>query len=134
MLLYDWKKVYKHSDGSVLGVFIIFKMLTLNQIPLNKYDKTYKFFDIDFKGESFLVHPDLLLFNSYKHSYRDMSQYLAIASFRSLSEYLANGKITLDILKVEESIINLINENSLLRIEDDEIHFLYEEVNEKEIH
>jgi len=127
MFLYDWQKVFEKAEGDPRVIFRIFKMMATNQIPTNKYDKIYNFSHIEFIGESFLVHPDVLLYNAYKHSYSEIAQYLATASLRPLSDYFATGKTRLDfnMLHIEPTYIN---ENSLLDIEDTEIVLLYEEV------
>ena len=130
MFLYDWKKIVSTAEGSPLLVYTIFKMLVLKEIPNSKYDKIYKYVDLSFAGESFLVNPEQLVFESYKYSYREISQYLALASIRPISEYYATGKTSLDqrLVEFEEE---LYEENSLLSIQDGEIHFLYEEVPDK---
>jgi len=130
MFLYDWKKIVSTAEGSPLLVYTIFKMLVLKEIPNSKYDKIYKYVDLSFAGESFLVNPEQLVFESYKYSYREISQYLALASIRPISEYYATGKTSLDqrLVEFEEE---LYEENSLLRIQDGDIHFLYEEVPDK---
>ena len=126
MFLYDWQRIFEKSEGDPNKIFRIFKMMVTNQIPVNKYDKIYKYSHIKFIGQSFLAHPDVLLYNSYKHSRAEIAQYLALASLRPISDYLATGKTTLDINLVEMDI-NFFKENSLLCIED-EVTFLYEEV------
>ena len=131
MLLYDWQKIYDVSDGSVLEIFKIFEMVTNNLIPQNRKDVLYKYRKHDFTGTSFLVHPDVLLYNAYKHTYRDIATYLASASIRSISEYLATETTTLELLHVPFAnlLVDNINNNSLLRLDDNNlIHFLYEEV------
>jgi len=131
MLLYDWQKIYDVSDGSVLEIFKIFEMVTNNLIPQNRKDVLYKYRKHDFTGTSFLVHPDVLLYNAYKHTYRDIATYLASASIRSISEYLATETTTLELLHVPFAnlLVDNINKNSLLRLDDKNlIHFLYEEV------
>jgi len=131
MLLYDWQKIYDVSDGSVLEIFKIFEMVTNNLIPQNRKDVLYKYRKHDFTGTSFLVHPDVLLYNAYKHTYRDIATYLASASIRSISEYLATETTTLELLHVPFAnlLVDNINKNSLLRLDDNNlIHFLYEEV------
>jgi hypothetical protein len=57
--------------------------------------------------------------------------YLALASARHVSDYLATGDVTLNLYKVglSELVMESIDENRLLTIEDEAIiHFLYEEV------
>ena len=130
MFLYDWKKLVETCEGSPLMIYTIFKMLVMKEIPINKYDKIYKYVDLSFAGSSFLVNPEQLIFESYKYSYREISQYLALASIRPISEYYATGKTSLDQRLVEVEA-ELYEENSLLRIEDGNIYFMYEEVPDK---
>jgi hypothetical protein len=113
MLLYNWNKVFMESKGDVFEIFRIIKMIAEDELPDNKYDKIYKYSDVNFKGESFLLHPDVLIFNRYKHSYREIAQYLGLASLRSLAEYTTTGKITLDLFLVDIDL-ELILQNSLL--------------------
>ena len=128
MLLYDWKKIFTIANGEPSGIFTIFEMLVKNTIPKNKYDPTYKFYEVNFSGESFLVHPDVLLYNSFRHSRRDIAIYLAFASMRSLGEYFASGDITLDLLELPLDPFQHLESDRLLYMEDDKLHFLYEEV------
>src|SRR6056300_732942 len=121
MFLYDWKKMWDFTDGNVHDCYLIFKMMTLNLIPQNRYDKIYRFSTGDFKGTSFLVHPDVLLFHSYKYTKREIAQYLALASLRSLADYLATGNITLSLFETSINL-ELFKDNRLLRIEDGTIH------------
>lgn len=127
MLLYDWKKIMEATEGYPSSVILVLRMMTEGLIPKNKYDPIYKFHRKSFKGSSFLVHPDVLLYNRYKYEPVEIAQYLALASLRSLADYYASGTVTLDLFNViidEELFIN----NRLLRKEDDTLHFLYEEV------
>jgi hypothetical protein len=126
MLLYDWNKIFAKTGSNPVEIVRVLKMLVEKQIPYNRYDKIYKYYDTDFSGECFLIHPDVLLFNSYKYSYRDVCIYIALASRRSYAEYKATGKRTLDLLHLPEEPI-IFEDYSLLYIENDEIHFLYEE-------
>jgi len=133
MLFYDWKKMFDAAEGSPLAVFIIFKMLVTRAIPKNKYDDIYKYASKHFNGESFIVHPDVLLHNSYKHDYREIAQYLALASLRPYADYSITGDTTLDLLQCEVDQ-ELFNDNSLLHIKNGKVHFLYEEVKQENIH
>ena len=133
MLFYDWKKMFDAAEGSPLAIFVIFKMLVTNAIPKNKYDDIYKYASKHFNGESYLVHGDVLLHNAYKHDYRDIAQYIALASLRPYADYLATGDTTLDLLICEVDQ-ELFENNSLLHIENGKIHFLYEEVKQENIH
>lgn len=128
MLLYDWKKIFTITNGEPSGIFMIFEMLVKNSIPKNKYDPIFKFYEVNFAGESFLVHPDVLLYNSFRHTRRDIAIYLAFASMRSLGEYFASGDITLDLLEMPIDPFQHLEDDRLLYMEDDKLHFLYEEV------
>jgi len=129
MLLYDWKKIFTVANGEPSGIFMIFEMLVKQSIPRNKYDPIYKFYETNFAGDSFLVHPDVLLYNAFRHSRRDIAIYLAFASMRSLGEYFASGDITLDLLEMPlDPFQHLENDDRRLYMEDDKLHFLYEEV------
>ena len=133
MLFYDWKKMFEAAEGSPLALFVIFKMLVTNAIPRNKFDDIYKYAGKHFNGESFLIHPDVLLHNAYKHDYRDIAQYIALASIRPYADYLVTGDTTLDLLQCEVDQ-ELFENNSLLTVKDGKVHFLYEEVKQENIH
>ena len=68
MLLYNWNKVFKTCKANPPEIIRVFKMLVDKDLPLNKYDPVYKYSNIDFSGQSFLVHPDVLLYQLYKYS------------------------------------------------------------------
>lgn len=128
MLLYDWKKIFECTEGSPSDIVLIIRMMTEGLIPKNKYDNIYKYYTKDFKGGCFLVHPDVLLFNRYKYTTREVAHYIAAASLRSLADYYANGTVTLNLFHLPVDI-NLFNDNRLLWVDEDEnLHFIYEEV------
>ena len=77
MLLYNWKKIFETAEGNSFAVFLIFRMIVTASVPGNKYDRIYKYSNTNFTGESFLVHPDVLLYNAYKYEYSEIAQYLA---------------------------------------------------------
>lgn len=129
MLLYNWKKIFLATDGSPYDIVLIFKMMTKGLIPQNKYDRIYKYYIQDFSGTSYLVHPDVLLYNLYKYEYREVAQYLALASLRSYADYLSTNDSTLPLHHAPMDR-ELFDNNRLLSIDDDTIHFIYEEVTE----
>ena len=133
MLLFDWTKVYDKAKGNIVECNRIMEMIITKRLPINKRDPLYKYSNIKFIGRCFLLHTDILLFNSYKYDQREISIYYALAAMRSISEYSATQKITLDLIRVPVEL-DTINENRLLRIESGNIHFIYEEVNPMEIH
>ena len=133
MLLFDWKKVYDTAQGNIFTCNLIMKMLIKGEVPKNKYDPIYKFSHRNFRGESFLVHPEFLLFNSYKYTQKELAIYYALASLRSYANYLAFEKTTLESLHCPVPL-DEINDNRLLIVDDKEITFIYEEVTLETIH
>lgn len=133
MLLYNWKKIYDAAGGSTTETFRIFEMLTKSKIPNNRYDKIYKYRNTDFSGRSFLVHPDVLLYNSFHYSHREIAVYLSLASLRKLPHWIATKDTTLDLLHVpdEDVVLESIYESRLLYIENRKVHFVYEEAPEE---
>jgi hypothetical protein len=110
-------------------------MIVQKQVPQNRKDPIYKYSQKDFSGVSFMLHPDLLLHHAYKYSYREVAQYISLCSLRSVVEFSATYKLTLDLLLVPGlEPEQLINNNRLLALDEDRVLFLYEEVPEEEIH
>lgn len=129
MFLYNWKKIYDAAGGRTTETIRIFEMLVKSKIPNNRYDKIYKYRNTDFSGRSFLVHEDVLLFNSFRYSHREIAVYLSIASLRKLPHWIATKDTTLDLLHVpdEDVVLESIYESRLLYVENRKVHFLYEE-------
>lgn len=126
ILLYNWKKILKYSGGSSKRIILILRAMTQTALPRNKYDPLYKYYYTDFSGDSFLVNPHALLTNRNKWRDKEIADYIGLASFRNTGEYLATGKITLD-LSHSPMGQDAINNNRLLRTVRNEIHFLYED-------
>jgi len=133
MLLFDWTKVYDTAGGNIVKCNLIMDMLIKKKVPKNKYDPIYRFSYKNYLGKSFLAHPEFLLYNSYKYEQKEICMYYALASLRSLSEYYADQKTTLDALHCPVPLED-IKDNRLLIIEDDIVTFIYEEVNLETIH
>jgi len=134
MLLYDFEKIINATDGNVNDCFAVLDMLTHQKIPSNRFDKYYKYSNINFSGGSFMLHPEVAFYNSYKYTKREMVQYFGLGAFRLTSRYIANQTVTMSVHQVPLDR-NLYIENRLLRIDDDDIiHWRYEEVTTKEIH
>jgi hypothetical protein len=133
VLRYNWPKIFTVADGQGFQCWTIFKMLAENQIPYGYHDPKYKYAIKDFKGDSFLLHPDVLIYNAYKYSYRDLSIYLALASLRNYGEYKASSKTTLELIKSPVHPHEFLDDQTLLPIEGNYIKFPYEEVPAKEL-
>lgn len=126
MLLYDWKKIFVTTHGDPIEITKVLRVMIDKKIPNNRFDPIYQYSQTNFTGQSFLVHPELLLYNGYKHTHRDVAVYVAMAALRPLADYHAYGKITLDTLHTPDNILQYLHNNSLLSEEDGDIHFLYE--------
>ena len=132
MLFYNWEKILRESKGSVKDILTILHILTYKLPPVNRYDRKFKFWTKSFHGNSFLVNPKPIFIQRRRYSDSELVQYAGIASLRNYFEYQKNKDTTLDLLHFngnEDSIKN----NRLLRIENDRIHFLFEEITIKEI-
>ena len=131
MLLFNWKKVFNFANAEPYGCYQIIKMMTYKEVPVNKYDPIYKFYGHNFHGDSFLVHPESLIYNAYKYYWREIGVYLSLASARNMADYVATGDTTMNLYKTNlgDIVLESIKDNRLLRLEDEIIlHFLYEEV------
>tara|TARA_E500000081_G_scaffold84283_1_gene85505 strand:- start:2197 stop:2628 length:432 start_codon:yes stop_codon:yes gene_type:complete len=133
MFLFDWKKIYEKADGNILICNRIMEMLITKEVPKNKYDSIYQYSKHVFIGRDFLIHPDVALLNAFRYTPKDLAIYYALSALRPLSDYMATQKITLD-LAYSPVDLDQLEDNRLLRIEDDGIHFLYEEVTKEIIH
>jgi hypothetical protein len=103
-------------------------MLVKKELPYSKYDPIYSYSMMDFRGYSFLLHPEVLLYNSYKHATKDVVIYAAIASIRPYADYIAHRTLTLPQRFCPVEIGEHLKDKSLLTIDNEHnIHFLYEE-------
>jgi len=126
ILYYDWKKILRHAGHSSKRILLIFETMLSKSMPRNRFDPSYRYYDKDFTGRSFLLHPEDLLSNRNKYKDKEIADYIGLASFRNLGEYKAIGKLTLDLAHSPIGQ-DAINNNRLLRIDRGEIHFLYED-------
>jgi len=126
ILYYDWKKILRHAGHSSKRILLIFETMLSKSMPRNRFDPSYRYYDKDFTGRSFLLHPEDLLSKRNKYKDKEIADYIGLASFRNLGEYKATGKLTLDLAHSPIGQ-DAINNNRLLRIDRGEIHFLYED-------
>ena len=125
MILFNWKKIIEKSGGGSADIFAILHLLTFKSIPKNTKDILYKYYQKDFSGDSFLIHPEMIFTDRRSHGTLMWLHYIHLASFRNLSYYTKTKDATLDLLHspVGEDTIKA---NSLLNIKDGRIHFLFE--------
>jgi len=135
MFFYDWPKIYDASQGSVIEIVRIFRMIVEKQIPKNKYDPIYRYSQKNFSGISFMLHPNVLLYHSFKYKYREIAQYISLCALRSSADFISTQDPSLDVILLPGlDPEKIIENNRLLIIDEDKVYFRYEEVNPKEIH
>ncbi len=132
MLLYNWKKIKKESNGNVKDILTILHILTYKLPPVNRHDRIYKFWQKSFHGHSFLVNPEPLFIQRRRYSDSEIAQYAGIASLRNYYEYQNTKDTTLDLFLFTGNQ-DIIESNRLLWIEEDSIHFKFEEITKGEI-
>ena len=132
MLLYNWKKIKKESNGNVKDILTILHILTYKLPPVNRHDRIYKFWQKSFHGHSFLINPEPLFIQRRRYSDSEIAQYAGIASLRNYYEYQNTKDTTLDLFLFTGNQ-DIIENNRLLWIEEDSIHFKFEEITKGEI-
>mgnify|MGYP003128531322 FL=1 len=126
MIYFDWKKILEATNGNVADIITIMRIITYRITPKNYYDKTFKFYEKNFHGSSFLVNPKELLEKGRTYSDKEVAEYVGVASFRNPYEYTKTKDTTLDLIFCQVSE-DTINQNRLLEIRDGKVHFKYEE-------
>ena len=110
MFLYNWKRIFETCEGNAIEMVRVLKMLVFKQVPKNRYDKIYRYSTIDFRGESFLIHPDVLLCNEHKYGYKDICIYVAIASLRPYADYVGSYRHSIRFEEFKkETFLSLLN-------------------------
>lgn len=127
MILYNWPKIRKAAKNKVGNILTIVHILTYNLPPKNKFDPSFQFYGKNWSGQSFLVHPEKIFLNRHKYTDLELAQYIGFASLRSYAEYKVTRNTTLDFL-ICKGKEDTINKNRLLRVENGQVHFLFEEV------
>jgi hypothetical protein len=127
VIRFNWKKILEATKGKENEILLIVHSLTYNLTPKNYRDPLYKYFGKDWSGFSFLVNPEAVFINRPQFSDREWVEYVAVASYRNLNAYYDSRKTTIDLLHLPVSE-DAINNNRLLKIEDNKVHFRFEEV------
>lgn len=122
MILFNWEKILRVSNGNVGDIISILRIITYKLPPKNFKDKTFKFYQHNYGGKSFLLNPETLLTTGRSFSDKEVAEYVGVASFRSYPDFVQRKDSTLDLLYLPISE-DTINKNRLLRIEDGRVHF-----------
>jgi hypothetical protein len=126
MIFYSLRKIFNKTGRSSKQIILAFRAHISSHTPKNIYDPLYKYYYTDFSGESYMLNPHELVQNVFRWSNREVAQYIALASFRSYTEYTLTKDASLDLLHSVMDKDN-INKNRLLRIVDNKVRFYYEE-------
>lgn len=125
MVRFSLRKIMNKVGNSSTGIITALKAHCTHALPRNRRDPIYKYYGMDFSGDSFLLNPFKLFQYEFKYSQKEIAHYICLASLRSFNEYTLTSDATLDLFHspMEESIIQ---QNKLLKIENGRIHFLFE--------
>lgn len=126
MITYDWKTVWNKSEGKASKILDIVSYLTYKDIPDNIYDPIMRYVDTDWDGISFLLNPEAIVQWRMKKYEKDLAEYVALASFRSLAEYKITKRTTLSLME-SPLVPETIDNNKFLAIDNDVIRFRWEE-------
>jgi len=127
VLFFNAKKILTASNGSTREFLKIFRFITFKpKHAFSEKDKTYKYRSQNWKGDSFLINPEMLFTNRALYKDREIVEYILLASHRNYGEYKLLGKTTLDLLAYRGKE-DIIKNNRLLQIKNGEIYFLFEE-------
>jgi hypothetical protein len=133
MIFYNWKKIRKETNGKVGDIVAVLYILTYQkEPPINRKDRRFKFWQKSFHGESFLLNPEPLLIQRNRYSDTEIAQYAGIASLRNYFDYQSKKDTTLDLLFYTGKQ-DILTQNRLLRVENDRIHFKFEEVTKEKM-
>lgn len=130
LIFFNWRKIYLLCDKSSIEILKVIRYLTLKPKILTKKHRYYRISKVDWRGHSFLLNPKPLFENRHKYDDLEIVHYIGLASLRNYGEYKISGKKTLDLLAClgKEDIIN---NNRLLYVENNQVHFIYEEAHKE---
>ena len=127
MILFEWDKVLRHSKYKNAEIVFIIWYITYK--PIARYATDYRvlrYREIDWRGNSFIKNPELLLKNEKKYTKVELGQYIALAARRNYAEYKTTGNLGLSVLMVDD--LEPLRKNRLLTITGTEVLFKYEEM------
>ena len=126
IVFYSLRKILRFTGNSSKKIVKAIESITYRKIPLNYNDPLYDYYYTDFSGDSFLLNPTELLLYAFKYTYKEVAQYIGLASYRNYSHYTVTGDKSLDLFHspVDQ---DTIEKNRLLRVKKGRIYFYYEE-------
>jgi len=79
MILYNWKKILKETNGSTKDIMVILDILTYRIPPSNYYDPKFKFWTKKWGGHSYLLNPKALFIQRRFFSDKEIVEYAGVA-------------------------------------------------------
>lgn len=128
LVLFDWKKIKRYSNNEVDKILLVMYYITYRPVPKNIRDPFHHVSQKNWGGTSFLVNPEMLFENQHGYTKKEVAEYIALASFRNYGDYKATKTTTLDLFAVNIPDKSLIENNRLLTLKDNKIHFKWESV------
>jgi len=126
MIKYNWKKVKQCAGGKPKVVLALMYLITRGVVP-TKWGKYLR--DLNLKGiqgDSFILNPEELLESLDFYSEAEVIMYIHLASLRNYTSYHLEGNASLPLLHADIHE-KYIQQNGLLEIVGNIIHFKYEE-------
>lgn len=121
MIFFNWgtmERVTKRDPDKIIQV--LSHIMTFKKIPVS-YTKNLWLFTNSWKGDSFLIHPEILLHNINTKNQQYLPEYVELASYRSFIEYKLMRKVWLDYLPIFGEI-----NNPLVTLHNNKIYFNFE--------
>lgn len=121
MIFFNWgtmERVTKRDPDKIIQV--LSHIMTFKKIPVS-YTKNLWLFTNSWKGDSFLIHPEILLHNINERNKQYLSEYVELASYRGYIEYKLMRKYWLDYLPIYGEI-----NNPLVTLHNNKIYFNFE--------
>ncbi len=123
MIKFNWKLIVLKTDNNPEKILkIISHLVTRRKVPFRTV-KDYWLYSTDWRGDSFLVRPELFLSGCMGYDYKYILQYLELASYRNYQNYKILKQIRLDYLACWKEV----ELNPLLKVINGQIAFLFEE-------
>jgi hypothetical protein len=129
IIRYDWRAIRLYAKRDPKKVIMAVRTL-LGEIPKSKYDPLYIPYTKDFRGDSYLLNIGEAIVNDFFYSYKEIAEYIALASFRNYAIYATTKDASLDLFHCPVGQ-DIINNNRLLQIRGNKILFMYEEVTQE---
>lgn len=126
MTLFNWKKIVNKTQGRAKDIFAIMHWMTFMSLPSNRKDIVYNYMQYNFVGNSFAVDLKPFFFEAKNYTAQERIEYLSLLSYRSFAIYMHDQIVTLDLSHANVGQ-DTINNNRLLTLIDDKIHFKYED-------